>query len=364
MLLFKCATYVQLMNAIQIKRSLYPEVEADVVLSSISDFSKISKNLRNLNIFRKVICTSENFETNTQFKIKSPAERKRITQNPQNIFGEIPKDKYTDFFIGVPYAYDILLYYYLVKNGCQPTVHLYEEAQITYLLDWTAKIAVSGVFHEEYGADSITRCSKNCLLYEPDLYVGRGFSSFVTIPKISCDEETKRIYNSLFEYSTMPQEKYIFLEENFIGDANCVTDIDCLDELARYVGKENITVKMHPRSPHDRFTHKGYKLLTESKVPLEMLILNNDVSDKVFVTISSGGGVSCDVMFDKPVYSINLFKFMLIGKNFHVRETNFNKYFNRLMERINKNDISIFCPTNSEEFAEVIRYLEGGLYDE
>lgn len=365
MILFKCATFVQLMNAIQIKRTMFADVEADVVLNKITDFSGIVDNVKACGVFKNVFETDDTLQWNTDFKTLPRKERERLTKRPDELFEGSNFGNYTELFLGVPYPSDILLYYYLINHGSRLKVNFYEEAQITYLLDWNTKVAVSKVNHDLYKERRFTANRGYCYLYEPDLYVGKGFGDLtVQIPKIECDEETKSLYNSIFGYCELPEERYIFLEENFIGDGNMVTDIDCLDELAEYVGKENVIVKMHPRSPHDRFTHRGYKLFPESKLPLEMFVLNSDVSDKVFVTISSGGGVSCDVMFRKSVYSINLFKYMLIGKNFHVREPNFNRYFDKLMKAVNADTVSTFRPTNAEAFREVIRYVEGGLENE
>lgn len=365
MILFKCATFVQLMNAIQIKRKLFANVQADVVLNKITDFSRIVDNVRDSGIFRKVIETDDTLQWNTDFKSLTYKERKKLAKKPDELFSGCDFGEYTELFLGVPYPSDILLYYYLINHGGSLKVNFYEEAQITYLLDWDKKAAVAKIDNDMYGHRSFTANRGSCYLYEPELYVGKGFEdNIVQIPKIECDEETKRIYNSIFGLCQLPEEKYIFLEENFIGDANMVTDIDCLDQLAEYVGKDNIIVKMHPRSPYDRFTHRGYKLFPESKIPLEMFVLNSDVSDKVFVTISSGGGVSCDVMFSKSVYSINLFKYMLIGKNFHVREPNFNMYFDKLLETVNADSVSTFRPDTADAFRETIRYIEGGLANE
>ena len=68
MILFKCATFVQLMNAIQIKRKLFADVQADVVLNKITDFSRIVDNVRDSGIFRKVIETDDTLQWNTDFK--------------------------------------------------------------------------------------------------------------------------------------------------------------------------------------------------------------------------------------------------------------------------------------------------------
>ena len=362
MILFKCATFVQLMNAIQIKRTMFADVDADIVFSKITDFSGIVDNVKACGVFRNVFETDDTLQWNAQFKTLPQKERERLTLHPDELFKGIDFGTYTELFLGVPYPSDILLYYHLINHGSSLKVNFYEEAQITYLLDWNKKVASSKINHDLYKEKRFTANRGKCYLYEPDMYVGNGFGHLtVQIPKIDCDEETKALYNSVFGYCEFPPEKYIFLEENFIGDGNAVTDIDCLDELAEYVGKDNIIVKMHPRSPHDRFSHRGYKLFPQSTLPLEMFVLNSDISDKVLVTISSGSGVSPSVMFSKKVYSLNLFKYMLIGKNFHVREPNFNLYFNKLMKTINKDSVSIFCPANGEAFRESIIYIEGGL---
>ncbi len=365
MILFKCATLVHLMNAIQIKRKFYTNTGADVILSGLTDFSTVVPKLMKSGIFRNVIVSTDNQLLDETIRSKSEFERRKLTRKPDYLFEDMSLDgKYTELFLGIPYAFDILLYYYLVRKGNSLSVSFYEEAQTTYLRNWTNKIKSANLFNEQYGSKSFLNVLKNVYVYEPELYMGIGVENLIKIPKIECDNETKKIFNSVFEPEVLPNERYIFLEENFIGDNNYVTDIDCLDDLAEFVGKENISVKMHPRSPFDRFAHRGYKLCTTMRLPLELLILNNDISDKVFVTISSGAGVSSQVMFDKEVKSINLYKYMLIGKNFHVREPVFNKYFDKLMEKINDNCVTIFRPENREEFVELIRYLDGGLHCE
>lgn len=367
MLLFKCATSTQLINALQIKRTLFKDSIADVILSRITDFSSITEKLKDCGLFRRVIETKDTIQFYQEFRELSQEDRLKMTLHPESVFGsvfELKNEEYTELFLGVPYPDDILLYYYLIKRGNPLKLNFYEEAQTTYLRDWGKRMRDSGISHQKYGNKSILKSEASVYLYKPELYFGTGYAdSLVRIPGIECDEETKNLFFSIFEQQEIPKEKYIFFEENYISENNMVMDIDCLDELAKYVGKDNIIVKAHPRShvKFDRFTPRGYKLMPQSKFPMEMLLFSDDIDQKIFVTISSGSGVSGSVMFKKTIPSINLFRHMIGGKNYHVREPSFNQYFHSLMLDANADCPHIFAPRNTEEFKEVIIYLEGGI---
>lgn len=344
MLLFRCCTLVHLFNAIHIKNCLFPNEKADIILNKIADFSSIVPLLEKQNLFQNIFQTDDSLKN--QIKSKSDAKKYFKKYNFSN--------QYNELFIGVPYSTDIYLFDFLKQTNPNLKLSCYEEGQITYLLNWYLKIKLSCGSNEKLLKKCLQHTHK-CYLYVPSLYCGNGFESKLEIiPQVSSKEY---VFQEIFPKVDIPKEKYIFLEENFFGDYNCATDIDCLDYVSEIVGKENVIVKLHPRGNCDRFSPRGYKVFPYNNLPWEYILLMCNSAHKIILTISSGGSITGNTMFANITSSINLFKYINIGSNFHVRERNFRIYFQKLMEYANKDIPTVFCPSNNQELQEIIKFV-------
>lgn len=362
MILFRCCTFGQLINIINIKTTLYKEEKADLMLAATTDFSEIIEGLENTGIFENIILSEDNTEDNKRYSCSTIEEKIGYLKKPSSFikYVELP-NVYTDFFSYSMVLYSQMIYYYLLECGMKPKIHLYEEGMYNYVEDPYERAELNNLSHKCYGKSAFMENVVEQLLYEPELYSATKPSwELNKIPKIDYkNESVKALYNSIMKYSELPKEKYIFLEEAYVWDRIDARDIENLNELAEIVGKDNIIVKMHPRNPINRFAPLGYKVIENSKTPWEMTMLNCDLSDKVLVTISSNASITAKIIFDMPMTTIHLFKTVCFGRNNAQKKKPYVKFLEKLIAYCNREQLSFFVPNSKEELKEMIKYIEG-----
>lgn len=364
--LFRCLSVFQLLNAVNLKTTILKDVTADLILSKATDFHAFFEGLREQKIFRNIYISDDTPETYFEWKRASKEEQLQMILYPEFYVQLVDlEETYTDYYIAVADEYSKLFYYHMVKKGLRPRIHIFEDGLSTYLIDQKQECDQDIWMHDVYKELAFINNVDEILLYMPELHTEGGLNCAVNaIPKISYqDDSVRKMYNKIFNYNVLPKEKYIFLEEAFVWDGIASTDMDLVETISKFVGKENIVVKMHPRNNIDRFTKEGYKTVENSKIPWELTVMNSDLSDKVFITVSSTSAFTGGLVFDKPFKTINLFDLMLLGKNVHVRNPKFREFYNRLLEIFNKESIQIFHPTTMNELKEEILYLEGEVKD-
>lgn len=362
--LFRCVTVFQLLNAVNIKTTLLKNVKADIMLSKATDFSKFTKGLEAAGIFRNIYISDDTPETYFEWRRATKQEQTFMMLYPEKyvLLPDLGK-VYTDFYIAVADDYNKLYYYNMVKMGMRPEVHIFEDGLSTYLIDHLEECKTDFLNHNIYKENAFIKHVSEILLYQPELHVANTHICPINmIPKINYrKEKTKTMFNDIFGSNSLPEEKYIFLEEAFVWDGISSTDMDLVEFIAKAVGKENLIVKMHPRNNINRFSKEGYKIVENSKIPWEMTVMNSDLSDKVFITVSSTSAFTAGLVFDKPFRTINLFDLMLLGKNVHVRNPKFREFYDKLLELYNKDELQVFHPTTMNELKEELIYLEGGV---
>jgi hypothetical protein len=130
---------------------------------------------------------------------------------------------------------------------------------------------------------------KECMDWNPKIPI-------VDIAKIdNSNEQFKKNVNHVFavdDSEDLYDTKYLFMEESFFAEDIEVGDISIVEEIADRVGKENIMVKIHPRNPVNRFEKLGYKTNKNVSIPWEVIILNQNMNDKVLYTITSSAVLS------------------------------------------------------------------------
>lgn len=367
-ILFRCESVYQLLNAINIKVSILGGETADVMLTDSTDFSAFLPMLSQIGVFRRIFCSPDNITKNRAFRNMTPGEQKRLIRHPEKYIYDIGcTDKYSDMYIpSVNNVYTDLLYYSMVKEGRKPRLHIFEDGITSYLHRMQGMLDADILDHHWVKAsDRMENNIEDIFLYKPELFEKSTdrINNKINVHCIPVIDEhrgdVREVLFKVFGHAAMPEEKYIFLEEGFVKDRRLVADIRYLDYIANIVGKENIIVKMHPRNDIDRFTPRGYKTVKNSIVPWEITLLDADLSDKVFLTISSTSAVSAPVVTGKPCFSVMLFKLTTINKPLLTQYGSFGSYFNNLYREMNKDGKHMFCPQSVAEINEILRFLQG-----
>ena len=106
-----------------------------------------------------------------------------------------------------------------------------------------------------------------------------------------------------------------------------------------------------------RFSHRGYKVMRNSKFPFEISLLNENIKDHVFVSITSSAALNSKLVLNKEVDIIFL-KELFNGRTLLTSRDNSQAFFESLVDYINEDNKHIFMPNNLEELDEVLVYLE------
>lgn len=102
--------------------------------------------------------------------------------------------------------------------------------------------------------------------------------------------------NSIFDYekcNDIYDLPIIFFEESYYADGSeMIDDVGIIERLAESIGRDNIMVKLHPRNPINRFKRLGYKTNKNTEIPWELIVLNQEISKSILISISSSAVLS------------------------------------------------------------------------
>lgn len=357
--LFCCETAYQLLNAIVLKQKLFSELPADIFLTEHTDFSAVINPLRETGLFDNVLqvkCRSYQ----DMFWEMPLEERKRVFKNPQLLLGEFPTNEtYTDMFVPIDHIYWKLLYYHLLNRDIEPEIHFFEEGLRAYTMDICAAEQREAYNDNYYGKKSFANKITDYYLYESQLFSVENVPYNISaIPKLNRqDDELRTIVGNVYQVDPLPEERFIFFEESYIGDRKLANDFQLFQNVADITGKENIIVKRHPRNKIDRFSMHGYKVMDNWRCPWEAQLLLYDVVGKIFVTISSTASVTPFLLFDEPVHSVHLIN-MFVGNSPLLMDKAFKTCYDKMIALFNEREIMIHRPDSLEELNEILRYLD------
>lgn len=361
--LFVCETVFQLMTAINIKYHLYPNTDADIALTMSTDLSRYMDALSRTGLFKKIY-RSEYYGPRDQKKILDAAPNRSLMKHPEKYAYSFPLvHQYSDYFMASNTTRFLkVVYYHLIKLGTTPRVHIYDEGANPYFSNIESLCRNDSLDHTIYrSSERFINNIAEVLLYAPELYSGGEDWVLSAIPKIKeSDTEFVGLLKLVFGECVMPNEKYIFFNECFSIERIASNDIQILDRIGGKVGKENVTVKLHPRTPHGEELYRlhGYSIFAEKTIPWEMFVLDANIEDKVLISVSSNTIINPKIVFDKNVNALYLWKVMKLSKRWHVTQSSYQTFLKKTMQMLNEEETRLFCPGTVSELDTIIDYLE------
>lgn len=362
--LFVCETPYHLFNTIQIKCQLYTDVPADIVFTASADFSEYIPRIRELKLFEKIY-QSEYTVTKDIAKLRSTMPNKDITKHPERYEHHIDlPEEYSDYFMPVLSSpYQKILYLTLAGNGTAPRVHVFEDGAITYIADVIESMQKDMLYHGgKLQSDPFCKSLCEILVRKPSLYIENNYK--FTVAKLPdfrlSDKIILKTMTTVFGEQKLPKEKYIFFNEPFSSEGLLCNDVDILKEIAELIGKENITVKLHPRAANERekYVSHGFSIY-ENNAPWEAIFMNPEIEEKVLLSVSSNSLVTPWSVGGKKPTVIYLWKVMKLSLRHHVRESRFPKFISLIEKEMNCGKKTMFCPNTQPELIQTIKYIEG-----
>lgn len=156
-------------------------------------------------------------------------------------------------------------------------------------------------------------------MFEPELMCAPHSGKIEKMKKL--DKNTPRLIealNHIFDYDIEQNE---YLDKDIIimeqGPMKVAFDKDAFwDKVFECIDMERTIIKAHPRQKNSTLANRGAAVSQNHTLPWEMEILNNDINNKVQITIFSGACVSPKLMFDDEPTVIFLYKLLPVDYSF------------------------------------------------
>lgn len=337
-------TYFQLITAVNLALNNFSEDSNDIVVTDCS-VGMIDK----LELIKK----SRLFDNVYYYESKKIIKDNKIKKYLKYLFNRrsILNGKITNVYDEIVfYNLDVLCYALideLNQNNRKLKCSRYDEGFSTYIIDRKNNI-INNILRTILFKKNINKSIKKIYLYHPELLCYETNYKIEKIPNIDKKNNIlKSLLNSIFDYKKFDfTQKYVFFEESFFCDEKGIEDYNLIMNIANIVGKENLIIKLHPRNKIDRFSKQGIKVWDSLGIPWEIYQMNEDYSNKVFFTISSGSILASKLYFDENIKSYFLYN--CTEKMSDMVNENFLKYLKMLKNNYDMKCVNI--PDSEEEF--------------
>ena len=302
--LIVCNTVLQVIFAVNLKFTEYMTDSVDLIISDhTASAKKTVDNSQKLKSFENVY-----YSENKEF-VKSDAAL--ISSGALGYYKDrINKRKILKKYIKLERSYDILLaanpdkftnllYEELLSKNKRLRYFLYEDGLSAYCVlgeilkrQRCAKVSmIHRLFDSLTGKKNASLNIQGVFLTNPLLCKWDLGIPFLTMCKIQKNKALLDCLNEMFGYNNLLdkyKEQYVFFEESYYEEKIKVNDVQLVEEIAKIIGKENLMIKIHPRNSVNRFREMGYKTNSNTFIPWELIMLNENYDDKILLSIASG----------------------------------------------------------------------------
>lgn len=353
-----CGSSYQLLVAIRIIEKYYQEDEISLILSdTIANVHTIYEKAKRETFFSNVYLwkTKNVFLYSKKEKIRNAIMKWRYSE------------KVLEVYEGAAEKYDVFLY----SNISDIVMHI---ANVLFRRNSTLRLEMfedGFSTYSDYIGDFLDPGNiKTNLLYHvftktSVLYIFN--TSLLAWKKIALDVrtiepdylgESLALINRLYSYEELDDDynkKVIFFEESYAGDGKPIDDIDMMQHVAELIGKENIMIKTHPRNETNRYQSNGFLTNHNTNIPWEVVLLNENFSNTVFISIASNAVMNPYFLFGIKTPVVLLFKCTRYQESLYQQIIEFDN------ELCSKYPEVFFIPESERQFLEWIEeYLQRG----
>jgi hypothetical protein len=329
-LFFLCNTYMQVINAIQIRTKLFPDAVADIAISDHSNGSRqVYERLKMEKVFDKVLFVESRviyFEQNKLEDIKDvwglvTGKCKKF----ENLIKETREAYDYIFYYNVDFVLD-LIYENSIKHGIKPMCVRFEEGIASYSnmkkkeITGGKRAEVIYKIRKMLGKPIVWELTNTFYCYYPNLLNQDETYKVHAIPKLQReDSELVNLLNYIFDYKESKEykTKYIYfgmINNTYSGGIAEVDEINLIMQIAKRFGNDNFILKKHPRDTRIICEQNGIHVMKGSSIPWEVIQLNNKFDNQVFITISSGSILNATALLADNIETYILFP-GLMGKD-------------------------------------------------
>ncbi len=343
-ILIICNTPYQIFVAAWFKFSILKDVAVDIVISDqMNDSENLANNLKDISFFQNVY-----YVKSKALNCKTAIQKLQTVISPLRLLKKyiIINKKYDAVYASNLDAFAKLIFH-SIKN-CR--LQKYSNRNLDFYIFEDGISTYSKQFEKQYinlknnkqflfvrNKNKIHSNLKGVCVFDKDAIMWEPNAPIIEIPKIDIDNlNFKNTVNSIFDYKNMSdvyKEKYIFLEESFFAEGYEINDVEVIEAIADIVGKENIMVKIHPRNPVNRFQKLGYKTNINTTIPWEVIVLNQNLGEKILLTFASSAVLNPLRLFGQNTKVYSLYKCfekipdILNGELWKATEYAYKKYY-------------------------------------
>lgn len=356
-----CNTTFQLFTAINLRINVFKEDDVDIILTDNSDFSNIYLSLENRRIFNEVftVKTRKYYykRNNSRFKkitylLKEVRRAKEVLNRELNL--DFKGKVYEELYFSNSNGFLNIIYSYFKKVNSDLKLFEFEDGIGSYIDD--KSIQREKVFSIKRMVQPKMKPLSGVYLYDPRL---KTIDNGIPINKLPTIDKNntfiREIYNSIYEYNDRKafEKEFILFEQAFLTDNVFIKDeLKLLNEVVEVIGEDNLTVKLHPRSKDNRFL-RGNLEISEGSTPFEVICLNEDIDNKVLITINSGAAITPAILFGSKCKTILLYR-LLSNDTVDMNSSKLNNFFINLQSKYKKN---IYIPNNKKELESILKYI-------
>lgn len=311
--LFSISTYFQLLVCLHLRKTYYSKDICSFIISDVSNgWEQIYEKLKEMIGEERVFYV----RYYKMIKTRRRGILLRVLAGNDFLIRQCSNLNCFQFdeFLFCNYDYfNVTLAYRLLRENKELKVNRYEEGYRDYLIGQEIESIFLKLIHLKYGRRkrSIWGLVENMFYFTPEMVLYENPWEKKKIQPIQIEDkefrsEMKYLFFQKTDISAF-QYPVIFFEEAFYEDQNDVGDLKLVLRIAELVGKENLLVKLHPRTHHNRFSVYGIHTNQELGIPWEAIQLYGNFEKSILISISSGsvlspGNIAADYLLTYLLY--------------------------------------------------------------
>lgn len=138
--------------------------------------------------------------------------------------------------------------------------------------------------------------------------------------------------------------KLIIFEESFFKDHGYTSDEKMYEKIIDKVGRENVVIKLHPRSTVNRYEKMNVQTLECDDAPWEAILLLNNLCNVKFMSLASGSVINSRLMLGDETTSFLMYK--CVDTPVPTLDESFEKFVEEFAKDNNK---GLYIPNRLEE---------------
>ncbi len=357
--LFICATPLQLITAINLRASKLINDDVTLyILDHSHHHEEMYRKVSSAKLFTNVVLLqtkSFNKHWLQRYKITRYSIKAIEYLNYENIAAKIVDDMtiYDKFWVSFMDRSSWLMFLSYKKRNKNLELNFFEDGVGSYQLLTVQQNKLDKKLSHFLGLKSVFEEMQSLYLYEPSLAINTLYPSveIKPLPKIT-DMKMKNLLNEVFAFESadlkLLKNRYIFFDSPFPSYKIHKKQLEIIDFFVKKLG-DSFCVKLHPSTLLKVEEYREH--VSTVRTTIEMLCMNANMSNNVFISVISTVGITPKLMFDQEPIVIFLYKIIKLDKITHIGSELFE--FIEDFESTYTDSDRIFIPESMQELNDV-----------